>query len=92
MGSVQVSVIGREGCHLCDEASAVIAVVTQDFSNVDTVHAMIEDNPDWLEFYSDKVPVILIDGVEHGYWRVNEDIFRGALVQAGALPRATESE
>jgi hypothetical protein len=25
------------------------------------------------------VPVILIDGVEHGYWKVEEDRFRAAL-------------
>ena len=23
--------------------------------------------------YSDRVPVILLDGKEHGYWRVEED-------------------
>jgi len=29
--------------------------------------------------YSDRVPVILIDGLEHGYWRVEEPRFRAAL-------------
>jgi glutaredoxin len=31
--------------------------------------------------YSDRVPVILIDGREHGYWRVEEARFRGALAR-----------
>jgi glutaredoxin len=92
MGSVQVTVIGRDACHLCDEATGVIESVLQAFQNVTLERRLVEENPEWLEFYTDKVPVILIDGVEHGYWRVNEDIFRGALVQAGALPRQSESE
>ena len=29
--------------------------------------------------YSDRVPVILIDGAEHGYWRLEEQRFRTAL-------------
>jgi glutaredoxin len=31
--------------------------------------------------YSDRVPVILIDGKEHGYWRVEEQRFRAALAR-----------
>jgi glutaredoxin len=29
--------------------------------------------------FSDRVPVVLIDGKEHGYWRVEEPRFRAAL-------------
>lgn len=29
--------------------------------------------------YGDHVPVILIDGIEHGYWQVEEQRFRAAL-------------
>jgi hypothetical protein len=29
--------------------------------------------------YSDRAPVILLDGKEHGYWRVEEDRLRAAL-------------
>jgi Glutaredoxin-like domain (DUF836) len=36
--------------------------------------------------YGDRVPVILLDGVEHGYWRVEEDRLRRALDQP-ARPR-----
>jgi hypothetical protein len=33
------------------------------------------------EEYSDRVPVVLIDGKEHGYWRVEEPRFRKALAR-----------
>jgi glutaredoxin len=92
MGSVQVTVIGRDECHLCDDATLVIEAVLTEFHDVTLDKRKVEENPEWLEFYTDKVPVILIDGVEHGYWRVNEKIFRGALVQAGALPHENDSE
>ena len=92
MGSVQVTVIGRDECHLCDDATRVIEGVLTGFHDVTLDTRKVEENPEWLEFYTDKVPVILIDGVEHGYWRVNETIFRGSLVQAGALPRENDSE
>ena len=92
MGSVQGTVGGRDECHLCDDATRVIEGVLTDFRDVTLDKRKVEENPEWLEFYTDKVPVVLIDGVEHGYWRVNEKIFRGALVQAGALPRESDSE
>jgi len=31
--------------------------------------------------YSDRVPVVFIDGKEHGYWRVEEPRFRKALAR-----------
>ena len=31
--------------------------------------------------YSDRVPVILLDGAEHGYWRVEETRLRAALAR-----------
>jgi hypothetical protein len=36
------------------------------------------DPADYAE-YGDRIPVILIDGSEHGYWTVEEDRFRAAL-------------
>jgi glutaredoxin len=92
MGSVQVTVIGREACHLCDDATDLIESVLTDFQNVSLEKRLVEESAEWLEFYTDKVPVILIEGVEHGYWRVNEEIFRGSLLHAGALPREKDSE
>jgi glutaredoxin len=92
MRSVQVTVIGKDECHLCDDATEIITAVLPDFRNVVLEKLKLQEDPEWVEFYSDKVPVILIDGVEHGYWRVNEQIFRGALAQAGALPHENDSE
>jgi glutaredoxin len=92
MQSISVTIIGKPGCHLCDEASLVATSVLVGFSNVVLEHRDIEDNPEWPARYSEKVPVIQIDGADYGYWRIREENFRQALVGAGALLVETDSE
>jgi glutaredoxin len=73
-----VTLITRVGCHLCDEASALLTRLRDELGfgydevDVDADRARANE-------YSDRVPVILIDGREHGYWRVEEARFRRAL-------------
>ena len=40
----------------------------------------VDTDPDLRAEYGDRVPVIDIDGREHGYWKVEEQRFRTALV------------
>ena len=74
----QVTVITRTGCHLCEVAEARLAELAAELGfglqllDVDADRARANE-------YSDRVPVILIDGAEHGYWRLEEDRFRRAL-------------
>jgi hypothetical protein len=39
----------------------------------------VDADPDDLAAWSDKVPVVLLDGVEHTYWTVDEHLLRKAL-------------
>jgi hypothetical protein len=68
----RLTLITRPGCHLCDVAKEAL----------DRVVAITGDR--WVERdvtgdlelereYGDRLPVILLDGKEHGYWRVEED-------------------
>ena len=41
----------------------------------------VDGDPTLRGEYSDRVPVILIDGREHGYWRVEEQRFRAAIAR-----------
>ena len=67
--------ITRVGCHLCDVAKEamdrVAAATGESWREVD-----VDDDPDLRDEYSDRVPVVLLDGREHGYWRVEEDRLR----------------
>ena len=79
--SVSVTLIGKPGCHLCDDAKAVIDDVLERVSDVDFQEASLEDNPLWGELYGDLIPVVLIDDVEHSHWRVDAEAFEHALVE-----------
>jgi hypothetical protein len=39
----------------------------------------VDADPELRAEYGDRVPVFLVDGVEHGYWQVEEDRLRAAL-------------
>jgi hypothetical protein len=73
-----VTLLSRPGCHLCDEARAVIARVTAELG-VAWTERDISLSEDDLRIYQDMIPVTLIDGVQHDFWRVSEDRLRRAL-------------
>jgi hypothetical protein len=70
--------LSRPGCHLCDEARAVIARVTAELG-VDWTERDITASPNDLAGYSEMIPVTFVDGVQHDFWRVSEDRLRAAL-------------
>lgn len=76
----QVTLITRAGCHLCSDAEQTLRRLAGElrfaYREVD-----VDASPVLQDEYSDRVPVILIDGKEHGYWRVEEPRFRTALAR-----------
>ena len=74
----EVVLVTRQGCTLCAAAEPVVARAAADAGlplEVRDVDADPEDRARW----SDKVPVVLLDGVEHAYWTVDEQVLRKAL-------------
>jgi glutaredoxin len=74
----EVTVMGRDGCHLCEVAEAEVARICGELG-VAWAAQDVDTDPEWRAEYGDRVPVILVDGAEHGYWRVEEDRLRRAL-------------
>ncbi|MEV7091923.1 glutaredoxin family protein [Amycolatopsis sp. NPDC051045] len=74
----EVTVMGRDGCHLCEVAEADVARICGELGVAWTTRD-VDTDPEWRAEYGDRVPVILVDGAEHGYWRVEEDRLRRAL-------------
>lgn len=73
-----VTVITRVGCHLCEVAEQTVARLADELGfGWQTLDVDAEDAR--RHEYSDRVPVILVDGKEHGYWRVEEPRLRKAL-------------
>ncbi|WP_137121399.1 glutaredoxin family protein [Segeticoccus rhizosphaerae] len=74
----RVTLIGKPGCHLCDQAREVIERVAVDLG-VGWTELSILDDPALRERYAEQIPVTLVDGRQHDYWRVDEDRLRSAL-------------
>jgi glutaredoxin len=74
-----VTVYTRVDCSLCAEAIAQVEAITAETGAEWTTVDVDADLDDRAE-YGDRVPVILVDGVEHGYYRVEPDRLRTALL------------
>lgn len=74
----RITLIGKPGCHLCDQARAVIAAVAAD-TGVGWTEVSILDDAALHEKYAEQIPVTLVDGAQHDYWRVSEQRLRAAL-------------
>ena len=71
--------LGKPGCHLCDDARAIVADVLADFPHVAYDEKSILDDPALLDAYAEEIPVVLIDGRVHTIWRVEPARLRKAL-------------
>lgn len=67
----------RPGCHLCDEAAEVLDRIGEPYEKID-----ISGDRELEAEYGDRIPVIMLDGREHGYWRVEESRLRRDLSAA----------
>jgi glutaredoxin len=76
--SPRVTLLTRIGCHLCEAARQDINRICDELGVPWAEHDVDADRGLRAE-YGDRVPVILVDGVEHGYWKVEEDRLRRAL-------------
>jgi hypothetical protein len=75
---VRVTLFGKPGCHLCDDARAVVAAVAEE-EGVGWEERSILDEPVLQQEYGELIPVVHVDGVQHDYWRVSPERLRAAL-------------
>jgi len=60
----------REACHLCEDARAVVEKVCES-SGTAWREVDIDSAPALREKYGEYVPVLEVDGVQQGFWRVD---------------------
>ncbi|BFV58628.1 glutaredoxin family protein [Kitasatospora sp. CMC57] len=73
-----VTLVGKPGCHLCDEARAVILRVTGELGSAFEERDITQDEELYRKYW-EQIPVTLIDGKQHDFWRVDERRLRAAL-------------
>lgn len=76
----RVTLISKPGCHLCEDARAVIESVTTELGETFEELNVLQ-HPDLMEKYAEEIPVTLVDGQQHDFWRVNENRLRAALTE-----------
>jgi glutaredoxin len=80
-GEPRVLVLTRPGCHLCEEAIAVVESIVAETGD-SYEERNVDRDPELLSRYSEQVPVIFVDGRQHDFWRVDPDRLRAALRKA----------
>lgn len=76
--SARVQLVGKPGCHLCDEARVVVASVCDDLGQAWEEVSILED-PRLADLYWEQIPVTLVDGRVIGVWQVDPAQLRAAL-------------
>lgn len=76
--TARVRLVGKPGCHLCDQAREVIARVCAELA-VPWDEVSILEDPVLADLYWEQIPVTLVDGAVVGTWHVDEAGLRATL-------------
>lgn len=60
----------RSGCHLCEPARALVAELAS-AAGVAWREVDVDGDPELVERFGELVPVVTVDGVVQGYWRLD---------------------
>ncbi|MGL5864831.1 MAG: glutaredoxin family protein [Dermatophilaceae bacterium] len=78
--AARITVVTRAGCHLCVAARETVARIAAELG-IGWVEVDVDADPDLRRRWSEEVPVTLVDGHQHDYWRVDERRLRAALAR-----------
>lgn len=78
MTDPRVILLGKPGCHLCDDAREVIRRVCDDLG-IAWSERSIAGDAELERQYGDQIPVTFVDGEQHDFWRVDEARLRAVL-------------
>ena len=87
MATASLTLISKPGCHLCDDAREVVTSVMAEVANrpsaphVTLDEVSILDDADLHDRYVEEIPVLLINGRVHNYWRIDPTRLTTALLE-----------
>ncbi|MFY1696174.1 MULTISPECIES: glutaredoxin family protein [unclassified Solwaraspora] len=80
----RLTLITRSGCHLCEVAREAIARVAAQ-TGEEWVELDVDSDIELERDFGERLPVVLLDEREHGYWRVEEDRLLADLRRPGTV-------
>ena len=87
---IRLTLIGKPGCHLCDDARVVVQSVMAEIEATDAASRMsleeqsILDDADLAARYAEEIPVVLVDGIQRDFWKIDEARLERVLQRAMA--------
>jgi glutaredoxin len=81
-GSPRLTLLTRDGCHLCQTAAETLTRIGAEAGLVPDV-VDVDADPELQAEYGDRVPVVLLDGLEHSYFTVDVERLRRDLNLVG---------
>ncbi|MEZ0166357.1 glutaredoxin family protein [Kineococcus sp. LSe6-4] len=74
----RVVLVSRAGCHLCEEGREVVRAVAES-AGVAWAEVDVDADAELSRRFTDKVPVVLVDGAERDFGHLDADRLRQAL-------------
>lgn len=91
MTTVQLTLIGKPGCHLCDDARGTIERVRTELAERGIETSLDEldilQDPQLARRHSEDIPVVQINGRRHAIWRVDPERLTAAVEKAAQPTR-----
>lgn len=77
LDTVTIELIGKPGCHLCDDAREVVQRVIEEYLgagtslSVELIELNILQDAELAQRFAEEIPVVRINGKIHNYWRID---------------------
>jgi hypothetical protein len=83
MPTPRVVLLTKANCHLCEEARTAVGRVTAALG-LGWSEELVDNQPDLRERYAEEIPVVLVDGVQRDFWKIDEARLERVLQRAMA--------
>ena len=71
MANPEVVLITKADCHLCAAARDAVGRVTA-LLGLGWTEQLVDELPELRERYAEEIPVVLVDGIQRDFWKIDE--------------------
>jgi glutaredoxin len=71
MAKPEVVLITKADCHLCADARDAVERVTASLG-LGWTEQQVDELPELRERYAEEIPVVLVDGIQRDFWKIDE--------------------
>jgi hypothetical protein len=83
MAKPQVVLITKADCHLCADARDAVGRVTASLG-LEWSEQRVDLLPELRDRYAEEIPVVLVDGIQRDFWKIDEARLERVLQRAMA--------